>query len=81
LWTSPIYPDLCIMAHKRLPADQVAAVKAALVGMDKDPEGRKVLANAGALVKAAEALGFVASDDHEYDGYRQFYKTTLIKRK
>jgi phosphonate transport system substrate-binding protein len=81
LWTSPIYPDLCIMAHKRLPADLVAAVKAAFVGMDKDPEGRKVLANAGALIKAANELGFVASDDREYEGYRAFYKNTLVRKK
>lgn len=82
LWTSPLYPDLCIMAHKqRVPADKIAAVRAALVGMDKDPDGRKVLAAAAALIKANSALGFVAADDKEYDGYRTFFKTTLVKRK
>jgi phosphonate transport system substrate-binding protein len=49
--------------------------------MDKDPEGRKVLAAAGALIKANSALGFVAAEDKEYDGYRAFFKTTLVKRK
>lgn len=82
LWTSPVYPDLCIMAHKqRVPADKIAAVRSALIGMDKDPEGRKVLAAAAALIKAISALGFVASDDKEYDGYRAFFKTTLVTRK
>lgn len=82
LWTSSVYPDLCIMAHKqRVPADKIAAVRAAFVGMDKDPEGRKILAGAAALIKANSALGFVPSDDKEYDGYRAFFKTTLIKRK
>jgi phosphonate transport system substrate-binding protein len=80
LWTSTVYPDLCIMAHKRVPADQVAAVRAALVGMDKDPEGRKVLEASASLIKATGALGFVASDDREYDSYRTFFKTTQVKR-
>ena len=80
LWTSPLYPDLCIMAHKRVPAEQIAAVRAALLGMDKDPEGRKVLEASAALIKATGALGFVASDDRDYDGYRAFFKSTLVKR-
>lgn len=81
LWTSPVYPDLCIMAHKRLPPDRVAAVKAAFVGMDKDPEGRKVLETAAATIKITGTLGFVNSDDKDYDGYRTFFKNTLVKRK
>ena len=80
LWTSQIYPDLCIMAHKRVPADKIAAVRAALVGMDKDAEGRKVLEASAATIKATGELGFVASDDREYDGYRTFFKTTMVKR-
>lgn len=80
VWTSPTYPDLCIMAHKRVPADHIAAVRAALVGMDKDPEGRKVLEASAALIKATGALGFVVSEDREYDSYRTFFKTTQIKR-
>lgn len=80
LWTSQVYPDLCIMAHKRVPAEKIAAVKAAFVGMEKDPEGRKVLEASAATIKAMGALGFVASDDREYDGYRKFFKSTLVKR-
>jgi phosphonate transport system substrate-binding protein len=82
LWTSQLFPDLCIMAHKqRVPADKIAAVRTAFVGMDKDPEGRRILAAAAALIKASNALGFVAAEDKEYDGYRTFFKTTLVKRK
>jgi phosphonate transport system substrate-binding protein len=80
LWTSPAYPDLCIMAHKRVPAEKIAAVRAAFAGMDKDPEGLKVLEASAATIKATGPLGFVASDDREYDGYRKFFKTTLVKR-
>src|SRR5262249_24080783 len=43
LWTSEIYQDLCIMASPAVPADKVAAVRAALVNMVKDPEGRQIL--------------------------------------
>ena len=80
LWTSPSYPDLCIMAHKRVPAEKIAAVRAAFAGMDKDPEGLKVLEASAATIKATGPLGFVASEDREYDGYRKFFKTTLVKR-
>lgn len=80
LWTSEVYPDLCIMAHKRVPADRIAAVRAAFVGMEKDPEGRKVLEASAATIKATGTLGFVASDDREYDGYRRFFRNTLVKR-
>lgn len=81
LWTSPIYPDLCIMAHKdRVPAAERAAVREAFVNMDKDPEGRKILAESAAIIKATTALGFVFAEDKDYDGYRNFFKTTLVKR-
>ena len=80
LWTSPTFPDLCIMAHERVPADKVAAEKAALAGMGKDAEGRKVLETSAAVIKATGELGFAASDDREYDSYRNFYKTTLVKK-
>lgn len=80
LWTSQTFPDLCIMAHGRVPADKVAAVRAAFAGMGKDAEGRKVLETSAAVIKATGELGFVASDDREYDSYRSFYKTTLVKK-
>ncbi len=80
LWTSPLYPDLCIMAHKRVPADRIAAVRTALAEMSKDPEGRKVLETSAAVIKATGELGFVAAEDKEYDGYRTFFKNSLVKR-
>jgi phosphonate transport system substrate-binding protein len=79
LWTSEIYQDLCIMANPKVPAQKVAAVRAALVGMSHDPEGRKVLEAGADLLKMNSDLGFVAADDREYDNYRKFYKTTQVK--
>lgn len=79
LWTSDIYQDLCIMANPKMPAEKVAAVRAALVEMAKDPEGRKVLQAGADLLKSNTELGFVASDDRDYDNYRKFYKTTQVK--
>jgi phosphonate transport system substrate-binding protein len=80
LWTSPLFPDLCIMANKRVPAESIGAVRAALVGMANDPEGKKILETSAGLIKATGAIGFVAADDKEYDGYRAFYKSSLVKR-
>ena len=79
LWTSEIYGDLCIMASPKVPADKVAAVRAALTDMVNDPEGRRVLEAGAELLKSTGDLGFVAAGDGDYDNYRKFYRTTLIK--
>ena len=79
LWTSEIYQDLCIMAYSKVPADKVAAVRAALVNMVKDPEGRKVLEAGAELLKSTGELGFVAAEDRDYDNYRKFFRTTQVK--
>ena len=79
LWTSDIYQDLCIMANPKVPREKVAAVRAALVSMQNDPEGRKVLQDGADLLKMNSDLGFVAADDRDYDNYRKFYKTTQVK--
>jgi phosphonate transport system substrate-binding protein len=79
LWTSEPYGDLCIMAHKKVPADKAAAVRAALIGMASDPEGRQVLQAGADLLKMNGELGFVAAEDSEYDNYRKFYRTTKVK--
>ncbi|HUQ76676.1 MAG TPA: phosphate/phosphite/phosphonate ABC transporter substrate-binding protein [Burkholderiales bacterium] len=79
LWSSEVFQDLCIMANPKMPADKVAAVRAALVGMASDPEGRKVLQDGADLLKMNSELGFVAADDRQYDNYRKFYKSTQVK--
>lgn len=79
LWTSVVYPDLCIMAHRRVPGERIAAVRAALIGMDRDPEGRKVLEAAAGVLKSTGPLGFVGADDRDYDGYRTFFRNSLVK--
>ena len=79
LWTSEIYQDLCIMANPKVPAEKVAAVRAAFINMVKDPEGRKVLEAGADLLKSTGELGFVAAENRDYDNYRKFYRTTQVK--
>jgi phosphonate transport system substrate-binding protein len=79
LWTSDLYQDLCIMASPKVPPEKVAAVRAALIGMVNDPDGRKVLEAGAELLKSAGELGFVAAEDKDYDNYRRFYRTTQVK--
>jgi phosphonate transport system substrate-binding protein len=80
LWTSSeIYHDLCIMATPKVPKEKVAAVKATFVNMVKDPKGRKILEAGAALLNVEDELGFVASDNSDYDDYRAFYKKTRVK--
>lgn len=79
LWTSDAFKELCIMAAPTVPKDKVAAVQAALVGMVNDPEGRKILQAGAELLKQSGELGFVHSDNREYDNYRSFYRNTLVR--
>jgi len=73
LWSSEPFNDLALMASPRVPAGQVRAVAQAFFGMDKDPEGRRILAAAAELVHAQSALSFVAASDADYASYRAFY--------
>ena len=79
LWSSRLYNDLCIMANPKMPKAKADAVKAALVGMAKDPAGRKILEAGAELLKLDGDMGFVASDNHDYESYRTFYKQTRVK--
>lgn len=79
LWTSEIYQDLCIMANPKVPQAKLAAVKAALIDMVNDPDGRKILEAGADLLKSSGELGFVAADDRDYDNYRKFYRSTQVK--
>ncbi len=79
LWTSDVYQDLCVMANPKLPAAKVAAVKAALIGMAMDPEGRPILEAGAELLKSNGELGFVAAENREYDNYRKFFRSTQVK--
>ena len=79
LWTSGLYQDLCIMANPKVPQDKTTALVNALVGMLKDPQGRKILEDGAELLKSAGELGFVAADNRDYDNYRAFYKQTQVK--
>ncbi len=79
IWSSETYQDLCIMANPKVPPDKVAAVRAALVGMANDPEGRKILEAGADVLKITGELGFVSAENRDYDNYRSFYKTTQVK--
>jgi phosphonate transport system substrate-binding protein len=79
LWTSEIFQDLCIMANPRVPADKVTAVAKAFVGMINDPQGKKILEDGAELLKSKGDLGFVISENRDYDNYRAFYRQTQVK--
>jgi phosphonate transport system substrate-binding protein len=79
LWSSEEYLNLPISAHPSVPLEKVKAVREALLGMAKDPAGLKILETSAALVRQDPPYGFVATEDKEYENYRRFYKTTLVK--
>jgi len=79
LWFSEKYHNLPVSAHPRVSAETVAAVRDAFINMAKDVEGKKILEASAALIKQKPPFGFVASDDKEYENYRKYYKSTLVK--
>ena len=79
IWSSEPYLNIPILAHPSVPKDKVDAVRKALVGMSKDAQGQKILAQSGELVKQPPPYGFVASDDREFENIRRFHRNTVIK--
>jgi phosphonate transport system substrate-binding protein len=63
LWTSAPFNDLALMR----------AVANAFLTMHNDPEGKRVLAESGALIHAPVPLSFVAASQANYASYRAFY--------
>jgi phosphonate transport system substrate-binding protein len=79
LWSSEPYNSHAIVASPKVPAAQVSAVRAAFVGMKRDPDGRRILEAGGHLLKSRDAAGFVEATDREYENHRAFYRKTLVQ--
>ena len=78
LWQSVPVPDLALMAAKTIPARVVESVSHAFTQMDQDPEGKKILVAASAVIKLPQPTRFVPSNGSEYAVYRDFYRTAPV---
>ncbi len=67
IYLSDPYPDLAVIAHPRVPAATVEAVRKALLGMKSDPA-------AAALLERVKFTGFEPATDRDYDGVRRIYR-------
>ncbi len=79
LWESPLFQNLPIAAHPRVPDKVAAAVQQAFAGMIDDLEGRRVLAASAAVLKEKPPLGFTPASPSDYQNYLDFYRHTLVK--
>lgn len=79
LWHSDKFHNLPIAAHPRVPAEVVAALREAFAGMVKDAPGKKILEASAELVKQKPPYGFTTADEGEYENYRKFYRSSLVK--
>ncbi|WP_158592345.1 phosphate/phosphite/phosphonate ABC transporter substrate-binding protein [Noviherbaspirillum sedimenti] len=77
LWSSEEYPDIPIAAHPAVPPEKVNAVRAALLKMADDPQGREILAASAPLFGRPPPYGFAAASDSEYNQMRRFYQQRL----
>ncbi len=80
LWVSQQYLDLALMAHPRVPSAAVDRVQAAFDGMARDPTGARILEASAGLIGQRPPFGFVAAGNGDYDNYRSFYRTTLVRQ-
>ena len=78
-YASDPYLDLPIMVNPRVSQSNVEKVRRAFVDMATDAEGQKILQAATALLKSKEMLGFVPAENSDYDNYRRFYRSTLVR--
>lgn len=79
LWESPAYHNLPIAVHPRVPKPVTEAVRAAIDGMEQDPEGRQVLEVTAHVIGQQPPFGFNAAHPSDYRNYVEFYKTTMVK--
>jgi phosphonate transport system substrate-binding protein len=79
LWESDQFQNLPISVHPRIPKPVSNAVRAAIDGMELDPEGRKVLEASAQAVGQKPPYGFRASSPADYQSYIDFYRNTLVK--
>jgi phosphonate transport system substrate-binding protein len=61
------YPDLAVIAHPRVPAATVDAVRKALIGMRSDRQG-------AAILESTHSSGFEPATDRDYEAVRRVYK-------
>ncbi len=79
LWEPPLYLNLPIAVHPRVPAEVVKKVQAAFDQMDSDPEGLAVLEASAKIIGQKPPLGFRTATQTDYQNYLDFYKHTLVK--
>ena len=72
LWRSASFKDLPLLASKRVPREQLQAVADAFLNMERDPQGRRILADAAALMHSRAPLSFVPATDGDYDDFRRY---------
>ncbi len=66
IYISAPFADLPVVIHPRVPREQAEAIRRALLAMKDDPA-------AAAMLEAAEAPGFEAATDMDYDNVRRIY--------
>jgi len=67
IYLSDPYPDLAVIAHPRVPAATVEAVRKALLGMKTD-------AAAAPVLELLKFPGFESATNHDYEGVRRIYR-------
>lgn len=79
IWTSEPFLDIPVMAHPDIPSKVVETIRQAFLGMSQDPEGIQALQDSAATVEQNSPWSFMSVNDKDYDNYRNFYQSTVIR--
>lgn len=79
LWESMPFHNLPIAVHPRVPKAVREAVREAIDGMEKHPEGIAILESTARIIGQKPPYGFQASGPEDYRNYTDFYRQTVVR--
>lgn len=79
IWESRPYQNMPIAVNPRVPGKVADIVKNTIAAMADDPEGMAVLQKSADLIKQPPPLGFVPSNQDDYQAYTDFFRHMLVK--
>lgn len=79
IWESRPFHNIPIAAHPRVPEAVARAVQQALVQMDRDEEGEKILAASAKAIGQNPPLGFELARPEDYRDQIEFHRSSVLK--
>lgn len=79
IWESRPFHSIPIAAHPRVPEAVARAVQQALVQVDRDEEGEKILAVSAKAIGQNPPVGFELARPEDYRDQIEFHRSSVLK--